>query len=90
MEGAGGAYGGGKAGGSFDPLSFMQRPQVILRAVCWVSEFIIIWIGSSVLLKIRYFTYKLVAKSIKYGGLLGGGCVRWYWFEFEMGHTKKI
>lgn len=35
MEGAG-AYGGGKAGGAFDPISFIQRPQVILRAVCWV------------------------------------------------------
>ncbi|CAH1104056.1 unnamed protein product [Psylliodes chrysocephalus] len=41
MEGAGGAYGGGKAGGSFDPLSFMQRPQVILRAVCWLFSIIV-------------------------------------------------
>lgn len=32
-----GAYGGGKAGGTFDPIGFIQRPQVILRAVCWVS-----------------------------------------------------
>lgn len=36
MEGVG-AYGGGKAGGSFDPITFVQRPQVILRALCWVS-----------------------------------------------------
>lgn len=36
MEGVG-AYGGGKAGGAFDPISFVQRPQVILRAVSWVS-----------------------------------------------------
>lgn len=36
MEGAG-AYGGGKAGGAFDPISFAQRPHVILRAICWVS-----------------------------------------------------
>lgn len=36
MEGVG-AYGGGKAGGTFDPVSFAQRPQVILRAVSWVS-----------------------------------------------------
>lgn len=36
MEGVG-AYGGGKAGGTFDPVAFAQRPQVVLRAVCWVS-----------------------------------------------------
>lgn len=36
MEGVG-AYGGGKAGGAFDPISFVQRPQVIVRAVSWVS-----------------------------------------------------
>lgn len=34
-----GAYGGGKAGGAFDPITFIQRPQVIIRVVCWVSEF---------------------------------------------------
>lgn len=33
---AGGAYGGGKAGGAFDLIIFVQRPQVILRALCWV------------------------------------------------------
>lgn len=32
-----GAYGGGKAGGAFDPQQFIQRPPVIVRAVCWVS-----------------------------------------------------
>lgn len=32
----GGAYGGGKAGGSFDLITFVQRPTVILRALCWV------------------------------------------------------
>ncbi|MPD02138.1 Synaptogyrin-3 [Portunus trituberculatus] len=31
-----GVYGGGKAGAPFDPLTFVQRPQVILRAVSWV------------------------------------------------------
>lgn len=35
METAG-AYGGGKAGGAFDPQAFIQRPPVIVRAVCWV------------------------------------------------------
>lgn len=34
---AGGAYGGGKAGASFDLVTFVQRPQVILRGCCWVS-----------------------------------------------------
>lgn len=34
----GGAYGGGKAGAPFDPIAFVQRPQVILRAVCLVSR----------------------------------------------------
>lgn len=32
-----GAYGGGKAGASFDPMLFIQRPTVVLRGVCWVS-----------------------------------------------------
>lgn len=31
------AYGAGKAGGAFDPLTFFQQPQTILRIVCWVS-----------------------------------------------------
>ncbi|KAG5891728.1 hypothetical protein JTB14_000331 [Gonioctena quinquepunctata] len=40
MEGAG-AYGGGKAGGAFDPISFVRRPQVILRGVCWLFSIIV-------------------------------------------------
>jgi hypothetical protein len=40
MEGVG-AYGGGKAGGAFDPISFAQRPQVILRAVCWLFSIVV-------------------------------------------------
>lgn len=36
MDFSGGAYGGGKAGGAFDPIGFVMRPTVILRAVCWV------------------------------------------------------
>lgn len=36
MDG-GGAYGGGKAGAPFDPITFVQRPHVILKAVCLVS-----------------------------------------------------
>jgi len=32
------AYGAGKAGGAFDPVSFFQQPQTGLRIVSWVSE----------------------------------------------------
>jgi hypothetical protein len=36
----GGFYGGQAAssGAAFDPLQFVMRPMVILKAVCWVSE----------------------------------------------------
>ncbi|XP_076309133.1 synaptogyrin-1-like [Tachypleus tridentatus] len=34
-------YGAGKAGGSFDPLSFIQRPQVILRSFCWIFAIVV-------------------------------------------------
>ncbi|KAH9640697.1 hypothetical protein HF086_007268 [Spodoptera exigua] len=36
-----GAYGGGKAGGAFDPQQFIQRPPVIVRAVCWLFSVIV-------------------------------------------------
>ena len=36
MEGGGQAYGAGKAGGPFDPIAFIKKPQVILRLVSWV------------------------------------------------------
>jgi len=40
MDG-GGAYGAGKATGrAFDVLTFVRKPQVILRAVSWVSHLI--------------------------------------------------
>lgn len=32
------AYGAGKAGGAFDPVTFFQQPQTILRVVSWVSD----------------------------------------------------
>ncbi|XP_031640258.1 synaptogyrin [Contarinia nasturtii] len=38
---AGRAYGGGKAGASFDPITFVQRPQVILRGCCWLFSIIV-------------------------------------------------
>ena len=36
MDG-GGAFGAGKAGGQFDPMGYVKKPSVILRAVCLVS-----------------------------------------------------
>ncbi|XP_065089739.1 synaptogyrin [Ochlerotatus camptorhynchus] len=41
MDFSGGAYGGGKAGGAFDPIGFVMRPTVILRAVCWLFAIIV-------------------------------------------------
>lgn len=35
----GGAYGAGKAGAPFDPVTFAQRPQVIVKAVSAVRIF---------------------------------------------------
>ena len=32
------SYGAGMAGGAFDPLAFIKRPQVILRIVSWVRS----------------------------------------------------
>lgn len=32
------AYGAGKAGGAFDPITFFQQPQTIIRIVSWVSQ----------------------------------------------------
>jgi hypothetical protein len=55
MDG-GGAYGGGKAGVPFDPIQFVQRPQVFLRAVCLVS-----CVSNTVLkfvIKFVYFQYR--------------------------------
>uniref|UniRef100_A0A1W7R9G9 Synaptogyrin n=1 Tax=Hadrurus spadix TaxID=141984 RepID=A0A1W7R9G9_9SCOR len=37
----GGAYGAGKAGAPFDPFGFIQRPQVILRLLCWLFAVIV-------------------------------------------------
>uniref|UniRef100_T1JEK9 MARVEL domain-containing protein n=1 Tax=Strigamia maritima TaxID=126957 RepID=T1JEK9_STRMM len=37
----GGAYGAGKAGVAFDPITFVQRPQVILRLLSWVFAIIV-------------------------------------------------
>ncbi|GBP19990.1 Synaptogyrin [Eumeta japonica] len=42
-----GAYGGGKAGGAFDLQTFIQRPPVIVRAVCWLFSVIVMGCISS-------------------------------------------
>ena len=39
-QGTGGAYGAGKAGAPFDPVEFIKKPQVILRAVSLVGSII--------------------------------------------------
>ncbi|KAK1886335.1 Synaptogyrin-1 [Dissostichus eleginoides] len=35
------AYGAGKAGGAFDPVTFFQQPQTILRIVSWIFSIVI-------------------------------------------------
>ncbi|XP_037032765.1 synaptogyrin [Bradysia coprophila] len=37
----GGAFGGGKAGAPFNPILFVQRPQVFLRALCWLFAIVV-------------------------------------------------
>lgn len=37
----GGAYGAGKAGTVFDPVTFIQRPQVITRLLCWLFAVVV-------------------------------------------------
>ncbi|XP_013792362.1 synaptogyrin-like, partial [Limulus polyphemus] len=35
------AYGAGLAGSQFDPVTFIQKPQVILRILCWLFAVIV-------------------------------------------------
>ncbi|XP_067830431.1 synaptogyrin-1-like isoform X2 [Heptranchias perlo] len=37
----GAAYGAGKAGGAFDPVTFIKQPQTILRAVSWMFSIVV-------------------------------------------------
>ncbi|XP_075558826.1 synaptogyrin isoform X2 [Dermacentor variabilis] len=37
----GGAYGAGKAGGGFDPITFALKPQVMLRILCWLFAIVV-------------------------------------------------
>ncbi|XP_016135174.1 synaptogyrin-1-like isoform X1 [Sinocyclocheilus grahami] len=34
-------YGAGKAGGTFDPITFFQQPQIILRILSWIFSIVI-------------------------------------------------
>uniref|UniRef100_A0A3B3SEM8 Synaptogyrin n=1 Tax=Paramormyrops kingsleyae TaxID=1676925 RepID=A0A3B3SEM8_9TELE len=38
---SGSAYGASLAGGSFDPISFIQRPQTVLRVLSWVFAIVV-------------------------------------------------
>ncbi|XP_028934435.1 synaptogyrin-1 isoform X2 [Ornithorhynchus anatinus] len=37
----GGAYGAGKAGGAFDPQTFIRQPHTVLRLVSWVFSIVV-------------------------------------------------
>ncbi|XP_064477952.1 synaptogyrin-like [Ornithodoros turicata] len=37
----GGAYGAGKAGAPFDPITFVLKPQVLLRIMCWMMAIVV-------------------------------------------------
>ncbi|XP_070837215.1 synaptogyrin-1a isoform X3 [Chaetodon trifascialis] len=36
------AYGAGKAGGAFDPLTFIRQPQTVVRILCWLFSIVIL------------------------------------------------
>lgn len=75
MEGGAGAYGGGKAGGIFDPITFVQRPQVILRALCWLFSIIVFGCISSQGWQVKnekdVCLYNEDAMACKYGTTIG-------------------
>ncbi|XP_017837645.1 synaptogyrin isoform X2 [Drosophila busckii] len=72
---AGGAYGGGKAGGAFDPVTFAMKPQVVIRALCWLFSVVVFgcissegWVekeGKEMCL------YNDDAMACKYGNMVG-------------------
>ncbi|XP_074865425.1 synaptogyrin-1 isoform X2 [Carettochelys insculpta] len=37
----GGAYGAGKAGGAFDPQTFLRQPHTILRVLSWIFSIVV-------------------------------------------------
>ncbi|KAM4598212.1 synaptogyrin-1a [Polymixia lowei] len=36
------AYGAGKAGGGFDPVTFLRQPQTVVRLLCWLFSIVIL------------------------------------------------
>ncbi|XP_036945689.1 synaptogyrin-1a isoform X2 [Acanthopagrus latus] len=36
------AYGAGKAGGAFDPLTFLRQPQTVVGVLCWLFSIVIL------------------------------------------------
>ncbi|KAM4530071.1 synaptogyrin-1a isoform 2-T2 [Odontesthes bonariensis] len=36
------AYGAGKAGQAFDPLTFIRQPQTVMRILCWLFSMVIL------------------------------------------------
>ncbi|KAK2833970.1 hypothetical protein Q5P01_017859 [Channa striata] len=36
------AYGAGKAGGAFDPLTFIRQPQTVVRILCWLFSIVVL------------------------------------------------
>lgn len=41
------AYGAGKAGATFDPMTFVKKPQVVLKLMCFLFGVIVYWCISS-------------------------------------------
>ena len=53
MEGGPGAFGGGKAGAAQDPISFVQRPAVIIRVCSLVRK-------RKIIILLHVYTYTVV------------------------------
>ena len=45
-EQMGGAFGAGKAGVDFDPLTFIKKPVTILRILSWVFSIVVFAVAS--------------------------------------------
>ncbi|XP_068146326.1 synaptogyrin [Drosophila tropicalis] len=71
----GGAYGGGKAGGAFDPLTFAMKPQVVIRGLCWLFSIVVFgcissegWVEKE---GKEYCLYNGDGMACKYGNTIG-------------------
>lgn len=70
MNSAAGGFGGALAGGQFDPIAFIQRPQVIARSVCLLFSIVVFGCISS---QGWYYDQKL-EKSCCYYNNDAGAC----------------